>query len=125
MRVTTGIDIIEVERIDKELLEHGDQFKERLFTNIEQEYCAKAKAHCTESFAARFCAKEAVFKALDLDKNADINWTDIEVENKETGRPEIKLHGALKAKMEEIENIDISLSHVNEMAIASVVILWK
>ena len=64
MKVTTGIDIIEVERIKEAILEVGDSFLNRIYTEKEIEYCNKSIAMKYQHFAARFAAKEAVFKAI-------------------------------------------------------------
>ncbi len=126
MRVTTGVDIVEVNRIQLLINEHKDLFLQKVFTEKEIEYCKNAKAHIYESFAVRFAAKEAVFKALNVEINNNyIDWKYIEILNEETGRPIVDLKDKLAAYKKDIENIDISLSHEKEMAIASVSILWK
>lgn len=125
MRVTTGVDIVEVNRIKLLINEHKDLFLQKLFTKSEIEYCKDAKAHMYESFAVRFAAKEAVFKALNVEINNNIDWKHIEILNEETGRPIVNLKDKLAEYNKDIENIDISLSHEKEMAIASVAILWK
>lgn len=125
MRVTTGVDIVEVNRIKLLINEHKDLFLQKLFTKSEIEYCKDAKAHMYESFAVRFAAKEAVFKALNVEINNNIDWKYIEILNEKTGRPIVNLKDKLAEYNKDIENIDISLSHEKEMAIASVAILWK
>lgn len=125
MRVTTGVDIVEVNRIKLLINEHKDLFLQKLFTKSEIEYCKDAKAHMYESFAVRFAAKEAVYKALNVEINNNIDWKHIEILNEETGRPIVNLKDKLAEYNKDIENIDISLSHEKEMAIASVAILWK
>ena len=126
MKITTGIDVIDVDRIKQVIQESSDTFVQKVFTQDEIEYCNNAKAHKYESFAARFAAKEAVFKALDvqLDDNY-VGWKDIEVINGQTGRPKVELNGMFKKYYDNILNIDISLSHEKHIAIASVSILWK
>lgn len=125
MRVTTGVDIVEVNRIKLLINEHKDLFLQKLFTKSEIEYCKDAKAHMYESFAVRFAAKEAVYKALNVEINNNIDWKHIEILNEKTGRPIVNLKDKLAEYNKDIENIDISLSHEKEMAIASVAILWK
>lgn len=125
MRVTTGVDIVEVNRIKLLINEHKDLFLQKLFTKSEIEYCKYAKAHMYESFAVRFAAKEAVYKALNVEINNNIDWKHIEILNEKTGRPIVNLKDKLAEYNKDIENIDISLSHEKEMAIASVAILWK
>lgn len=126
MRVTTGVDIVEVSRIEKILKEDKGEFVNRVFTISEIEYCSNLKAHKYESFAVRFAAKEAVFKALNVDiDNNFVDWKSIEILKENTGRPKVVLKGALEKYNGEICNIDVSLSHEKQMAVASVAILWK
>lgn len=125
MRVTTGIDIIEVDRIKDIIEETKEVFLNKIYTQNEIDYSEKSNVHKYEKYAARFAAKEAVYKALDILDNTDINWKDIEVINKDTGRPYIKLNGALEKYNEIIDSIDISLSHIAETAISSVVVKWR
>ena len=77
-----------------------------------------------QHYAARFAAKEAVFKAISeqLESKYNIDWKDIEVVSDENGRPSIKIH---RVDTKNIENIDISISHCKEYAIANVVVLYK
>ncbi|MBE5821026.1 MAG: holo-[acyl-carrier-protein] synthase [Clostridiales bacterium] len=125
MKITTGIDIIEVNRIEEMIREHGDVFLKKIFTQNEINYCNKSNMHKYEKYAVRFAAKEAVFKALDIEDVTNISWRDIETLNKQNKRPIIRLDGQLAKYLEKIENIDISLSHIKETAIASVVVNWK
>lgn len=72
------------------------------------------------SYAARFAAKEAIYKALSPFIKDEYNYTDYEVIKDEKGKPIVKFNGAL-AKIEELKNIkshDLSLSHEGEYAIA-------
>lgn len=126
MRVTTGVDIVKVSRIEEIINEHGQVFLDKLFTENEIKYCKEAKAHMYESFAVRFAAKEAVFKALNVQINDNyVDWKFIEIINGQTGRPNVLLYGNLDKYNEKIESIDVSLSHESEVAVASVAILWK
>lgn len=125
MKITTGIDIIEVSRIEESIKEHADIFLNRIFTKNEINYCSNSNMHKFEKYAVRFAAKEAVFKALDIEDTTNINWTNIEILNKKSKRPYVKLNGELIKYIDKIENIDISLSHIKETAIASVVVNWK
>ena len=62
MKIFTGTDIIEVNRIQKAM--QGENFKERVFTDAEVEYCEKFGDKKYEHYAARFAGKEAIFKAI-------------------------------------------------------------
>ena len=124
MQIKSGIDIIEVERIKSSIDEMGDNFLDRVYTENEIQYCESKKMQKYQHYAARFAAKEAVFKAISKTLNGkyDITWKDIEVLNDETGRPYIKLSEQFANK---IEDIDISISHCKEYAVANVVIIER
>jgi len=117
-----GIDIIEVARIKAMMRKHPERFLERVFTPAEQAYCRRSRRHA-EHFAARFAAKEAAMKALGTGLSAGIAWTDIEVGHDEGGRPMITLSGEAKkiAKRLRIRELQISLTHVKSVAVASVI----
>lgn len=114
----TGVDIIEVSRIQAAAARHGERFYVRFFTPGERAYCGDR----FPALAARFAAKEAVAKALGTGIG-DVNWTDIEVVNDERGRPEIVLHGSAVeiAGRLGLREWSLSLSHTHEHAIAFVV----
>ena len=130
MKVTTGIDIIEVERIKQAILEMGDSFLNRIYTEKEIEYCNKSEVMKYQHFAARFAAKEAVFKAISeyIDGRKDAIWKDIEIINSESGKPEInvdKLKENINKAGDNVRliNIDVSISHIRDFAVASAVVL--
>ena len=128
MQIKSGIDIIEVSRIKKAIDELGDTFINKIFTNKEIEYCTNTKNTMYQHFAARFAAKEAVFKAISslLNDKYLISWKNAQIINDENGRPNIEfidLDKEVEKNLEKIKSIDISLSHVKEYAIASVSIL--
>ena len=125
MNITTGVDIIEVSRIEKMLKEFEDNFKNRVYTQNEIDYCENSKVNIYQRYAVRFAAKEAVYKALNVSNNDEVNWKSIEILKDKNERPYIKLYDGLQEYMEKIEKIDVSLSHINEMAIANAVVLWK
>jgi holo-[acyl-carrier protein] synthase len=89
-------------------LERRPKLAERLFTDAEREY-SQAKANPAQHLAARFCAKEAVAKALSLEA---WNWRDIEVVPT-SGAPRVALHGKLAASD---TNVEISLTHTGTTA---------
>lgn len=126
MRISTGIDIIEVDRVRKNIEKYGEKFLNKVYTESEIEYCEGKKIQRYESYAGRFAAKEAVFKAISwmLDGKFDVDWKDIEVINDKRGRPLVNVNNNSKiSNLEEIIRIDISISHVKNMAVASVVIV--
>lgn len=121
MRILIGTDIIEVDRIKKALKNENERFQKRVFTDNEIKYCESKGIQKFQSYAARFAAKEAIYKALSSYIVSDYKWTDFEVVNESNGRPKVKLHIDIK----EIENIDISLSHCKEYAVAYVTVQVK
>ena len=124
MKVKCGVDIIEISRIKESIENIGESFLNRVYTKKEIEYCESRGKSKYEHYAARFAVKEAVFKALSemVEDKYSITWKDIETINDEQGRPKADV---LFIKEGKIENIDISISHCKEYAIANVVVLLK
>lgn len=116
-----GIDILEVDRIEKIINKKGESFLNRIFTDTEINYC-KSKKRSFESFAVRFSAKEAFIKAIESDQN--IAYKDIEVKNKNNKKPFVKLYGKAKevAKEKNINEILISLSHERHYVVANIIL---
>ncbi|ETN42932.1 fatty acid synthase subunit alpha [Cyphellophora europaea CBS 101466] len=111
-----GVDVEEINAINIE----NETFVERNFTASEQAYCRKA-ASPQASFAGRWSAKEAVFKALGVSgKGAGAALSDIEILSDDKGAPKVTLHGdALKAAKEAgVKNVNVSISHSDTQAIA-------
>lgn len=121
MKITNGTDIIEIKRIKESIEKYGDKFLNKIFTENEIEYCESKKDQKYQSYSARFAAKEATYKALSNSINFEYSWTDFEVINNENGKPNIKLN----FKIENLENLEISLSHCKEYAVATVVAVYK
>lgn len=117
-----GNDIIEVDRI-KRLLDKDDTFINKVYTESEIQYC-RSKKNAAESFAARFAAKEAMFKAMGTGWRGEMTFRDIEVLNDSLGKPKVIVSGAVKAFITEnhIGPIHLSLSHVKQMAIANIIL---
>lgn len=106
-RAAVGLDLLEIDRLER-ALERRPRLADRLFTEGERAYAA-ARTRPAQHLAARFCAKEAVAKALRL---TAWSWQDIEVVSGEDG-PRIVLGGSLAAL--EVE-VDVSLTHTGGMA---------
>ena len=118
MNIKIGTDIIEVERI-KNAMENAE-FSTRVFIIIEIEYCESGADKIKyQRYAARFAAKEAVFKAISsvLDSKFDIEWKDIEILKDEQDRPFVKISND---KVKNIK-IDISISHIEAYALATAI----
>ena len=124
MKVTCGTDIIEIERIKNSIEKIGEKFLNKVYTEKEIEYCESKNKQKYQHYAARFAAKEAAFKALSwkIKNKYDIKWTDFEVLIDEQGKPIIKIYCI---DYSSIENIDLSLSHCKEYAVANVTVLAK
>ena len=124
MKISCGVDIIEIDRVKESIEQLGDKFLNRVFTDKEIEYCESRKNQKYQHYAARFAAKEATFKAVSgqIDDKYNVCWKDFEVTNDEQGRPSIKLVGIDEKS---IENIDISISHCKKYAVANVTVLCK
>lgn len=126
MKICCGTDIIEIKRIQESIEDEktGKAFLERVYTKKEIEYCESKKLQKYQHYAARFAAKEAAFKAISeqIEDKYDITWKDIEVVNNEQGRPQLNLIGI---DLSNIENIDLSISHCKEYAVANVTLLRK
>ena len=83
MKIKCGTDIIEIDRIKSSIENTGEGFLNRVYTKNEIQYCESKKTQKYQHYAARFAAKEAVFKAISplLEDKYSICWKDIEVQN--------------------------------------------
>jgi holo-[acyl-carrier protein] synthase len=110
----TGVDIIDIARVERVLARSGERFLARIFTPQEQAYCAGR----IDSLAGRFAVKEAVAKALGTGIG-EMAWVEIEIVSDEKGRPELVLHGMAKRLADELGLVEwsISLSHTDKQAI--------
>jgi holo-[acyl-carrier protein] synthase len=108
-----GIDLLEIDRLER-ALERTPRLAERLFTDGERAYAA-SQARPGQHLAARFCAKEAVAKALGIE-----SWNFREVEVIGTGGPpSVRLSGSAAARAAELGvRVDISLTHTGHEAAA-------
>ena len=118
-----GVDVIEVDRIKSAVDKWGGVFLQRIFTASEIEYSKKHRFSC-EHLAARFAAKEAVFKAFGDGNTRFIKWTDIEILNDNNGRPHVFLHGNAKSAIGDGE-VMVSMAHTKRYAVANAAIVKK
>ncbi len=116
-----GTDIIEIVRIDRIIQRYGRKFLDRMFTQKEQEYCARFHKPA-QHFAARFAAKEAIVKALGTGLRDGMSWTDIEISNNEQGKPIVLFSNDMLNRFNDPKVI-VSLSHSKEYATA--VAIWE
>ena len=117
-----GLDLIEVERVRREL-ERDPEFREQVFTPEEIAYCDRHR-HSAQHYAARFAAKEAFLKALGTGWRQGITFTDVEVRHDALGKPELHLSGraADLAAARFIGRLHLSITHLRETAGAVVVL---
>lgn len=117
--IGVGTDITECPRIGRMILEHGEQFLRRVYTNWEISYCNSRKLS-TEHFAGRWAAKEAVLKAIGTGWIRGISWTDIEIRNEPGGAPRVQLYARTReiAEARGVGEIHISISHCRTYATA-------
>lgn len=118
MKIASGVDLIEIDRVGMVLARHGQRYVERVLTPAEREICGKR----VESLAARFAAKEAVSKALGCGLG-EVSLQDIEILQDELGAPVLQLHRAALEKAQSLGLVhwSISLSHSATHAIAMAV----
>ena len=124
MKIKCGVDIIEISRVQESIENLGDIFINKVFTPKEIEYCKNKGKMMYSHFAARFAVKEAAFKAVseEIKDKYSISWKDIETTNDINGRPKVEM---LFLKDNIIENIDVSISHCRDYAVANVTVLFK
>jgi holo-[acyl-carrier protein] synthase len=124
LRVRVGVDVVGVQRLER-LVRDDEGRQGTLFTPRELEYC-RGKRRRYEHLAARFAAKEAVLKAFGTGISQRMRWTDVEVVNERSGRPRIVLDGAVAAFAERhgLRDLDVSLTHTEDLALAHAVTMW-
>ncbi len=113
--LAAGVDMIEVERIDRAILRHGGRLFNRFYTAQE---LIDARGQ-TPALAARFAAKEAVAKALGTGIG-EVGWKEIEIINGPQRQPILHLHGRAAEVAENLglTTWSVSLSHTHQHAMA-------
>jgi holo-[acyl-carrier protein] synthase len=123
--IGTGIDTIEVARVERALTRPltGERFRTRVFTSAEAAYCESRGRGRFQSYAARFAAKEATMKALGTGWNRHVGWSEIEIVRERGQAPAIKLSGkaAVFAAHRKIARFHLSLTHTATSAMAHVI----
>ena len=122
MIVGLGTDLIEISRIERSVERYGESFLHRVYTPGEIAYC-QAKKKASESFAARFAAKEAGAKAIGTGISRGVSWKEFEVRRLPGQRPELHLTGraAEIAARIGIRRFSLSITHSRELSMAFVV----
>jgi holo-[acyl-carrier protein] synthase len=125
--VGIGSDLIDIRRIEKALIRHGDRFVDRLFTPVERAR-SEAKPAAAASYAKRFAAKEACAKALGTGMRRGVYWRDMGVVNQRSGQPGVVLTGGAAHRLREMTppgfraHIHLSLTDDFPLAQAFVII---
>ena len=125
MKILQGIDLVKVERMEQRINgRSGQAFLERVFSAAEQAYCG-SKRMKFEHYAARFAAKEAVLKALQVRPGRNRQLSGIEVKREATGKPFIVLsvESRKQLRIPKDAQIELSIAHEREYAIATIVIV--
>ena len=119
MILGTGVDIIEVARIEASHEKFGERFLRRILRPAEIEYCLRHKRP-GPFLAARFAAKEAISKAFGTGIGEPLGWQDMEVCRKDSGEPFVLLHDKGLRLMEQRQGriMHLTLSHTTSYAVA-------
>jgi len=115
----SGIDIIEVQRVEAACEKFGDRFLRRILRPSELAYCLSHKSP-GPFLAARFAGKEAISKAFGTGIGRQLGWQDMEICRKDSGEPYVVLHGKGQTLLRERGGriVHLSLSHTAKHAAA-------
>lgn len=118
LALATGVDIIEIPRIEAARDRWGERFLNRVYTDAEIRYCRGRGSR----LAGRFAAKEAVSKALGVGIRT-LRWRDIEILPDARGKPHVHLYGkaAMIAEHLRLDAFEISITHSRTDAVVSVI----
>lgn len=123
MVLGVGIDIIEIERIQKSVERFGDAFLNKIFTKTELDY-SLSKKNKYQHLAARFAAKEAIAKALYSVGDEGFEWKNVEIYNEPNGLPKAVLFGKLRELVGNENELKITMSH-SDHYVTCFAILYK
>ena len=101
MILGVGTDLANIERIAGVLDRHGDRFRNRVFTEIEQKK-AERRQDTAGTYAKRWAAKEACSKALGTGLRMGIAWKDMAVKNLRTGQPVMEVSGWAAERLQDM-----------------------
>jgi holo-[acyl-carrier protein] synthase len=123
MIIGTGVDVVEIPRFRTIIDRLKDRFIARVFSANEQKFCHEHRDPIPH-FAARFAAKEALFKALGTGWAKGVTWLDVEVQREGQDAPTIMLHGEAQrlSVSKGAHKIHLSLSHTEQWAVATVIL---
>ena len=123
MIIGLGSDLIDISRIERTLERFGDRFVQRCFTEVERTKSDR-RANRADSYAKRYAAKEAVYKALATGWQEGLGWQDIEISNEPNGMPIANVSGKLKKFFADDKELKISMSHSRDY-VSCVAIIYK
>lgn len=117
MVLGVGFDLEDLEDFGRTMEQSGEAFLNRVYTERELEYC-RSQPHARQSYAARYCAKEAAMKALGIAGMEGLKWRDFEIVCGSSGVPQLLVSGvaASAAKALRVRRFLVSLSHSRSAA---------
>lgn len=126
MRVLLGIDLTDVDRVERVLARWGDRFVERVFRPGEISRRRRHPRARAEHVAGRFAAKEATMKALGTGWRG-LGFRDIEVGRDARGKPVLTLHGKAlaRARALRVASMEVSITHASTTAAAVVALVTE
>ena len=121
MILGVGIDIVEIKEIDESI--QSEAFTRKVFTSPEKQSVERYRNRA-EHLAGKFAVKEAFMKAIGAGIRQEVWFTQIEVLNDESGKPQVQVKGEAEKRLEELgaERIHVSISHSGGMAVAVVIL---
>lgn len=121
-----GIDIVEIGRLSRVSKKWGESFLKKVYTDKELAY-ARSKRYPYQHLAARFAAKEAIFKALGEVETDFVGWKNVEILNDAYGKPVVHWHGDAEKcrKKRRLKGAVVSLSHTEHYAVASALLVFE
>ena len=125
-RSAIGIDIVEIKRLERVSRRWGKVFLDKVYTDKELKY-ANSRRFPHQHLAARFAAKEAIFKGLGEVERNFVGWKNIEILNDAYGKPVVYWHGDAEKvrKKRKIKGAIVSLSHTDHYAVASALLVFS
>ena len=126
MRSAIGIDIVEIKRLERVSKKWGRPFLKKVYTARELAY-SQSKRYPAQHLAARFAAKEAIFKALGEVTRNFVGWKNVEILNDGYGKPAVHWHGEADKvrKKKKIRGALVSLSHTENYAVATAMLVYE
>ena len=123
MIVGYGIDIMSTARIEKTIERFGDRFFRRIYTEYEIEFTRRRNKGALQLYTSCWAVKEAAMKALGTGARRGVRFRDIEVRHERSGKPFLLLYGVAAefAQRLEVDNIAVSMSHLRDVVVASVI----